>query len=175
MKHIIIFEGPDRTGKSEIGQTLADVLNIAYFKNPNEHNNFKEYNTLDAFRYDTKYILSLIQADVFKNSGIILDRHFPSEYVYAKVYNRKTDENLIWHYDNEFAKLNATIIYCYKSTYDDFSDELISENDIKNIRNVYENDYLKNTKMNIIKLETSNENLQEQISYIMSKLIKTIV
>jgi len=173
IKDIFIFEGPDRTGKSEISQALARFMTIAYFKNPNEHSNFLNYNTLDAFRYDTKYLLSMLKADIFKNSGIILDRHFPSEYVYAKVYNRKTDEDLIWYYDKEFSKLNATIVYCYKNNYDNYDDEIIDESKIQKIRDVYENDYLKKTNMNIISLETSSENLNKQVSYIISEYIKT--
>ncbi|MFV2014778.1 MAG: hypothetical protein ACC656_05085, partial [Candidatus Heimdallarchaeota archaeon] len=141
-KHIILFEGPDRCGKTKIAKELAKILNLEYFKNFKEQINFTAKNTLDAFRYETHYLLQLLQNVKFGTNGIVLDRHFPSEYVYAHAYDRETDDHLVWWFDTEFAKLGTKLIYCYKSKYKKFDDEVIKLEEIKNIRNQYETQYL---------------------------------
>jgi len=171
-KHILIFEGPDRCGKTEIGKALSEILGTAYFKNSNEQVNFVNKNTLDAFKYETHYLLQLLKQIQFGANGIVLDRHFPSEYVYAHAYDRKTDDALIWWFDDEFAKLGAKIIYCYKSEYKNYDDEIIQLDDIKNIREQYETQYLPLSNMPIIKIDTSDENLPNQLSYILSQINK---
>lgn len=170
-KRILLFEGPDRCGKTEIGSALARNLNITYFKNKSEHENFINEDTLVKFKIETQYLLQQLKGLEYKNNGIVLDRHFPSEYVYSKVYKRKTDEDLIWHFDNEFAKLGTVLIYCYKSEYKYFSDEIIKLEEIGKIRDVYENDYLKKTKMQVISIDTSDEDLDTQLTTIFKKII----
>ena len=174
-KYILIFEGPDRTGKTEIATTLGKFLNLDTFKNKKEHEVVEKGDNLNGLLYETSYLLQLLKQIKFGSNGIILDRHFPSEYVYAKVLKRETNEDFIWKMDEEFAKLNAVIIYCYKSSYDNYNDTHIKKDKIPLIRDVYENDYLKKTKMNIIKLDTKSENLQEQIQYILQELTKLYI
>lgn len=169
-KHILLFEGPDRCGKTEIGKEIAKVLDLEYFKNFKEQINFSANNTIDAFRYETHYLLQLLQNVKFGKYGIVLDRHFPSEFAYAHAYNREVDDHLVWWFDTEFAKLNTKLIYCYKSQYKKFDDEVIKLEEIKNIREQYETRYLPLTSMEVIKLDTSDENLEEQVKTIIFEI-----
>jgi thymidylate kinase len=114
MNKIIIFEGPDRCGKSEIGTALAKHLGLSYFKNHAEHDNFSNENFLSTAFTEAFYLLDMLKQVEFKENGIILDRHIPSEWVYAKTFERETSEALVFKVDEELAKLGAVIIYCYK-------------------------------------------------------------
>ena len=60
MKYLLILEGPDRCGKTEIGQALAKKLNISYFKNSTEHDSFvNETFCVSAF-VEAQYFLDFI-------------------------------------------------------------------------------------------------------------------
>jgi thymidylate kinase len=169
MNKIIIFEGPDLCGKTEIGKALSKELKMSYFKNTAEHNSFREDSFTQSAFIESNYLFSLLNQINFPDNGIILDRHMPSEYVYSKVYNRKTNFDLIWETDNKFANLNTTIIYCFKTKYKDFNDEVISFDKIEKIKEMYE-DYFSKTKIKVIRLNTTDENLEREIKEIKEKL-----
>lgn len=163
MNKIIIFEGPDLCGKTEIGKELSKQYKLSYFKNNCEHENFRNNNFLGTAFVEAFYLLDMLKQVEFKENGIILDRHIPSEYVYSKVYDRITHEESIWKIDEELADLGATIIYCTKTHYKDFNDEVITLDKIEHIKYFYE-EYFTKTKMNVIRLDTTDENLEREIS-----------
>lgn len=162
MNNILVIEGPDLCGKSEIGQALSHQYFMGYFKNKTEHNNFKNNTFLQTAFVEADYLLSLLKQVEFKDFGIILDRHIPSEYVYSKVYNRQTDEEAIWKIDRELASMGAVILYCTKTEYKKFDDEVISLDKIETIKKYYE-EYFTKTKMRVIRLDTTDENLEREI------------
>lgn len=156
------MEGADRTGKTEIGMALANEYNLSYFKNSNEMNNFKQSNFYNTVFVEGFYIVDLLKQASFKENGIIFDRSIPSEWVYANVFKRKTAEDLIWKLDDDLASLHATIIYCYKTQYNNYDDEVIDETKIKYIKQYYEQ-YFEKTKMHVISIDTTDEDLDREI------------
>jgi len=164
---IIIFEGPDRCGKTEIAKNLADILDYQYFKNTEEHNNFKKGSFNVSI--ELKYITSLLSNIEVKGNGIIFDRFFISEYVYAKMYKRSLNLKEIKHYDSLYAKSNAKIIYCYKDKYRTYDDEIIDIKHINKIKKLYEQ-YFNKTEIKVFKLKTDDEDLINQLAVIISWL-----
>jgi thymidylate kinase len=162
MNNILILEGPDRCGKTEIGKALSKQYFMSYFKNHREHENFTNQTFLGTAFVEAAYIIDMLKQVEFKDFGIIFDRHMPSEYVYSKVYNRPTHEESIWKIDKELADLGAVILYCTKTTYKEFEDEVITLDKIETIKQYYE-EYFKHTKMRVIRLDTTDENLEREI------------
>jgi hypothetical protein len=119
---IIIFEGPDKCGKTEIARALSKRLGIPYFKNPNESR---------AFKHDNDYFVNaLVYGDSFfyeflKQTGtsVILDRSYPSEWVYSKEFDRDTSEQMLKYIDKLACEAGAVIISPYRTTYSGIVDE----------------------------------------------------
>lgn len=170
MNKIILFEGPDLCGKTEIGKELSKQLKLSYFKNNTEHDNFRNNTFLQTAFVEAYYLIDMLNQVEFKENGIILDRHIPSEYVYSKVYDRPTHEESIWKIDEILAGFGATIIYCTKTHYKNFDDEVITLDKIEHIKYFYE-EYFAKTKMPVIRLDTTDENLEREISDIKKGLI----
>lgn len=169
MQRVFIMEGPDSCGKTEIGKELANVYNMSYFKNIREHKNFISNNFINSAFVEAFYAINLLKQVQFKENGIIFDRHIPSEYVYSKVFNRETNEEVIWHIDDELANLGAVTIYCYKDFYNTYNDSLIELSRIEELKREYEN-YLIQTSMDFCRLNTDDENLSRQITDLKYKL-----
>lgn len=161
MQQIIIFIGPDRSGKTTIANALSKELNIPYFKKKNEKSLFYSRDLSTLFS-EAFYILDFLKETKY---SIIRDREYPCEKIYSTVYNRETNEDLIWALDKEYAKLNTKIIYCYKSHYDNFDDDLVKIEEIENIKQEYEK-FLILTKNKYIKLCTDSQHLSSQIETI---------
>lgn len=168
-QRIIMFEGADITGKTNIAQFLGEDMGISYFKNQREVEGWKAdtYNFKTALEYECPFILSMFQQT---DISMIIDRHYPTEYVYSTVYNRDTDTELIWKLDEAYSKLNTFIIYCYKygdKYLDDFKieEDLINVDKIESIKKTYQ-DFIEKTKCRVIKLDTTNCDLEKQINTI---------
>lgn len=165
MNKIIIFEGPDRCGKTEIGKALANKLKLSYFKNSYEHSNFSNNGFISTAFVEANFLLDLLNQVDFKENGLILDRNIPSEWVYSKVFNRETKEELIFEIDKKLADLGAIIIYCYKDKYENFDDEVIELEKIEKLKNKYI-EYLELSKIPSLILNTTDENLEKQLNEI---------
>ena len=168
---VVIFEGPDRCGKTEIGQALSVRMGYSYLKNKNEEFYFKQpYLFPLAAEIEGRYLLNFLNQVRFQHSGIILDRSMPSEWVYAQVYNRSYSD-FVWDFDSEMAAQGGKIVYCYKDHYSDYHDDLVDFSEIDVIKKLYM-EYLSRTKMPVLYLKTDDENLGRQLSEIESFLDK---
>jgi AAA+ ATPase superfamily predicted ATPase len=168
--NIIIFIGPDNSGKTTIAKKLAKELDVSYFKNSLEQYSFRKNDFSALLEIGAPLTLSLIHQSKLKNSVIILDRFTPCEYAYSKTYNRTTNEKLIWQIDKDLYSLNGYIIYCYKDIYENFSDHLIKSSELGTIKYYYE-EYLKQTIVPYLKLNTTDQNLENQINQIKQFLL----
>jgi thymidylate kinase len=168
-KKLIIFVGPDMCGKTEIGKALAKRMKFQYFKNHSEHKRFKNEDFVNELKHCGPLTIQMYEQIEFEGNGLILDRFTPCEWVYSRVYGRATDEELIWELDNKLAKLEAVIVYCYKDSYKNFEDEVVKEKDIQKIKDEYEK-YFKKSKLKVIRLNTTSEDLSEQLRELSLKL-----
>lgn len=163
---IIILEGPDQCGKTEIGNKLSELLKIPYFKNDNERQGFKDDKDyfINMLKYSDPFFLSYLRQS---KSNVILDRSFPSEYVYSKAFNRETDiESLKW-VDEQYANLNALIIICYRTKYtldDDLCPKRLNAKKLEEIDALYKEFANTFTKCKVMFLNVDDENLSREIS-----------
>jgi xylose isomerase len=166
---IVIFEGHDRAGKTSISSEFAHQTGLQIFKNHNQLKNFATRSFANSVFIEANYIYQMLQQCQFAGGGIIFDRSMPSEYVYSKVFGRKTDLQMIEVFDEALAQLGAKIIYCHKDIdfSSKFSDEVVAYSNLEQIKAAYE-EYFAFTKCQVLKLETSDENLADQISTVRS-------
>ena len=153
---ILIFEGCEKTGKSSIAKALSKVLDIPYYK--------------DRFQKQ-KSPLILQLWDFLSQTGYsaIIDRDFPSYYVYYKYYNLPIDSNF-YVIDELATKLDTKVIICYKTKYKNYEDEVPIEANVK-LLDLY-GEFLQITKCSVMHLETDSENLKEEIGKILEFLRK---
>jgi thymidylate kinase len=163
INNLIIFDGLDQSGKSSIAQILARRMGYSYFKNPSEKTQFFIDNNRVTWIIEGTYLFNLVEQGVA--SKVILDRHLPSEYAYSYAYGRKTDGAKIVEFDAKLAELGAIIIYCFKDSYDGYNDWAVKTEDRAKIAEGFEL-YLAQTRMPYLKLNTTDQNLENQIDAI---------
>lgn len=108
MQKIIIIEGIDMVGKTSVIDALSKSTEIPSFKQ--KYNDKWIDHTIDLL-YGEEARLQMLEQIGF---SVILDRAYPSEYAYAKAYERPVIENKIWDFDKRYNKLNALIVYLFK-------------------------------------------------------------
>lgn len=133
---IIVFDGPDRCGKTEMAKRMSELVDIPYFKMETERENWNKGRFKDCLEIDQPYILSFLKQT---GHSAIIDRAWPSEYVYSKVYKRETNYNMIVRIDKGFADLGTIVISPYRAnmaTAED--DDLITRDKYEQIKNMYQ-------------------------------------
>lgn len=158
---IIIGEGPDRTGKTNLLQELSKELHVPYFKFSGEArcwNNQDDYSFVDALRYDQTYISEFL---LQTGHDVIFDRAYPSEFVYSRVYTRKTDFRILKAVDESFAKMKATILLLLKDDYTHSEPDPLVENEkLQAIHNMYV-DFAEFTKCNVVTVYVKGEEFRQ--------------
>lgn len=123
-QQVIIFDGPDGCGKTNIAEALSRALGIPVFKNQFEWDNFDLNSSnnyfISAIKYQHPYVLSFIKQT---GTSVIFDRAHPSEFAYSRVFGRETCEKSIKLCDVMSSGLNAKIIIPYRTSYENVQDE----------------------------------------------------
>lgn len=121
-QQIIIFEGPDGCGKSNISQALSELTGIPYFKNKDEWSAFADDPAyfVNALSYGDPYFLSYLEQT---RASVIIDRWYPSEWVYSKIFGRPTNPAVLRMVDHRAASLGAKIVLPYRTSYDRVVDQ----------------------------------------------------
>ena len=164
---VLVLEGTDGVGKTEIAKKLSEVLEIPYFKNPDEIIKLKWSNLEFKYRLpDQIYIASFLKQTRY---SAIFDRAYPSEVAYSYAFGRDTDEELLTAIDQKFADLGAKIIICFKGAYSNYNDEQIPFDKIGQIFKGYLR-FINKTKCDWLLLETSDEDLKREIDAILEWL-----
>lgn len=110
MKRTILVVGPDGVGKTTIVSHLAQLTGMPSFKNPTEKQIFREGGRSSlAFDYTMTHFLHQT------GFGFISDRAYVCEAVYAKVFKRDSDWDLLKRIDTAHANIGTQILYLYSS------------------------------------------------------------
>lgn len=164
-QRIILCEGPDRVGKSEIALALAKKYGIPYIKNTSEWSaglRNKDY-FVNTLRYAEPYFLSYLKQS---GASVVLDRSYPSEQVYSEAFGRTTDHDALKFVDEEYAKLGAQIVICHRSSYEGIKDDLfpddIEERKLQELDDLYTN-FASKTKCKVLRLNVDDENLSREL------------
>lgn len=165
MQKVVIFEGPDNTGKSHIGKELSRLTGITYFKNADEHRYFlsdPKY-FIHAIRYVDTYFTSYLEAS---NASIILDRAWPSEWIYSQALGRTTDFRTLRELDERHAAMGTHIVITWRRDYSLKKDDYDQvNNNIDKIHQLYM-EFAEWTKCKTLLLNVDDENLEREIAEI---------
>lgn len=116
----ILVVGPDRVGKTTIVKHISEILGIPSFKCPAEKHIFKEGGRSSlAFDYTLTHFLSQT------GFRFVSDRAYPCEWVYSKVFERETDEELLRQIDRMHSHLGTKILYLASSEVPAEEDDLV--------------------------------------------------
>jgi len=163
MQKILFFEGVDKTGKSSIAKRLSKIISTLYFKNTTEKLFFTD-KTITKYRWlDQLYLYEFLKQTGY---SVIIDRGFISDLVYTRIFRKKNKETIekLIIVDKLFASIGAKIIYCYK-TKNTFVDDVIDIDKYSSLSNEYDR-FLKLSFCEILKLDTTDEKINEQIKRI---------
>lgn len=164
---ILSLEGPDRTGKSEIAAELSRQLGIPVFKNTAEWStDLKDPSYFkNLLIYGGTFLIDFI---LQTRPSAILDRYYPSEWVYSRFFNRETNEEVICKIDEKFAEAGGKIILCRRRSYNGIQDDLHSYVDchaLEGLDQLYD-DFTKWTKCKVITVWVDDENLEREVNEI---------
>lgn len=150
-------------GKTHQAKELSDRINVPYFKNAAEHVHFINNPAYfrDAVRYVDTYFTSYLES--VSDVSIILDRFWPSEWVYSRVFERERDEDVLASLDERHARLGTHIIIPYRTDYSRVKDDYDCVN--KNIQKINDTyfEFAKWSKCKTLLLNVDDENLEREL------------
>ena len=180
---VIIFEGPDGVGKTEIARALEKEIRISslfpdepwktpipYFRMGSQHENWRKGRFKDALEFDQTYISEFLAQTKF---SVIIDRAYPSEFVYSHVYGRETNMEVLRSVDEKFASIGTVIILLLRRDYSNSRpDEVVENSKLQALHDRY-NEFADNfTKCKVIRMyvDDYDNELSKQIPFLMHKL-----
>lgn len=170
---MLALEGTDMTGKSNIAAELSRRFKVPIFKNSGEWN--ADLKTPEYFKnlliYGGTFLTDFL-CQVKPN--VLLDRYYPSEWVYSRVFNRETDESIIRKIDEKFAGAGGKIVVCRRRSYDGIRDDLHDYIDSRLLEKLdleYET-FLKWTVCRTMTLWVDDFNLDRQVNDIHKFIFK---
>lgn len=126
-QRVIIFSGPDGCGKTHMAKELSKRLGIPYFKNEGEWSHFEKGDDyfVQCMRYGDYGFFS--QYLMQTGSSVILDRSWPSEWVYSRAFGRPTDDHVLGELDLIYSQgLGARIVLALRRDYSRVKDQFTS-------------------------------------------------
>ena len=161
---ILIIDGPDMCGKTEIAKAMSRNLKIPYFKASSEHSTYM--NSQEIF------LDQLVHADPrmldFLNQtkhSVIFDRAYPSEWVYAQLLDRPTNEDQLMVLDAGYAAMGAKLVVPVRSTYEGIVDDLDPEGldsfKLQELHDLYM-DFTQWTDLETLVLNVDDEDLKRE-------------
>ena len=138
-QQLIVFEGPDGCGKTNISTALSSKLDIPYFKNKDEWKFFIDDPSyfVNALTYGDPYFLSYLEQT---GASVIVDRWYPSEWVYSQVFDRPSNMKALEYIDRRAAALGTKIIIPTRSDYSmevDQYDSVITPDILSGVHEAY--------------------------------------
>ena len=166
-QHVIIFDGPDVCGKTEMAKELSRLIKVPYFKNENEWKYFEADPNYfkNALSYGDTFFYSYLKQTC---SSVILDRSYPSEWVYSKAFLRVTNEEALKAVDTLAYGVNTKIIIPYRTSYDGLEDQFssITPSRLDEIEQLYR-EFIGWTSCDTLLLNVDAEDLDAEIFQIL--------
>lgn len=168
-QHVIIFDGPDMCGKTNIAQELAYKTGITYFKNNLERDAF--VSEPQYFSNASKYVDTYMSNFLYLTKiSVIFDRNYPSEYVYPVVFNRQRNLDVLRHIDEIHAKIGTVIVIPYRTSFANIIDDVhnnITETLLKQIDDLYI-EFCDWTRCRTYRLCVDDQNLNREVNDIIN-------
>ena len=171
MSDIVILDGPDGCGKTNIADALSEILEISVFKNKGEWKFFSQEDNgffKTCLKYSHTHLLEFLQQTDY---GVIFDRAYPSEYVYSQVFNRETDHDILRWCDKKCAQMGVKIIIPIRSDYSNVVDQFdfVDETILNDVHRKYI-EFSNWTECECMILNVDDEDLDREIKEISSFL-----
>src|SRR5579859_724747 len=161
---IVIVEGPDNSGKTTLARALSARINVPYYKYPKRpFSDIQAFDTKLVTRYVDRWLVDFL---AHVPQSLILDRSYPTEWVYGEVFQREIDLDDLVYVDQGFALLDAHIVLCTKQSYVSYTDDLIASEALPALVEQYHQFQTWTRVQRILALDTTNENLEEQLEAI---------
>lgn len=169
-QRIIIFDSPDGTGKSNIAQGLSIRTGIPYFKMNTEHQNWRSGRFKDALEFDQTYLLQFLKQT---NHSVIIDRAYPAEWVYSRVFGRETNDPLLRRLDEEFSALGTDIVIPLRHDYSrNRQDELVPNHKLNDLHRTYLDFHeWSKCKTHLLFVDDYNDNLLKELNVLQDTLL----
>ena len=165
-QRIIVLEGPDGCGKTEIGKGLAKRIGVPYFKMNTEAQNWRKGKFKEALEFDQTYLVQFLKQTGY---SAVIDRAWPSEWVYSRVFKRDTNPNVLFDVDRAFAGLGTRIIIPWREDYSrNRHDDLVPNSKLIELHEAYF-DFMEWTACDTIPINVDfyENNLERELSYIL--------
>jgi hypothetical protein len=109
---IVLIDGPDGCGKTEITKALSKALDIPRFKCETEKQSWQDGTLEQSLWFD------FVLPQFVRQTGVsyIGDRGYPSEWVYSQVFERKTNLEMLEAVDQQGNRIDELIDSSYLST-----------------------------------------------------------
>ena len=164
-QRVIIFDSPDGTGKTNMAQALSERTGISYFRMASQHDNWRAGKFKTALEFDQTYISEFLRQTKL---SVIIDRAYPSEWVYSRVYNRETNLEVLRLVDDTFASFGTTIVIPLRRDYrGSREDEVVEQSMLPRLHDAYL-DFEKWTRCKtcILYVDELNDDIQEELPII---------
>ena len=168
MSVLLAFEGPDMCGKTEIARELSKRLSVPVFKNTGEWTT--DLKSPDYFKnllvYGGTFLIDFIHQI---RPDAILDRYYPSEWVYSRLFQRDTDESILRRIDEKFAEAGGKIVLFRRKSYNGIRDDLHAYIDtelLEKLDSLYDS-FGSWTKCPVLTVWVDDEDLEREVSEIL--------
>lgn len=179
-RRLVLFGGPDRCGKTTIAKELSRRLHVPYFKPRNQTTLARK--GPEVFRLQTVWGETKL-ADFMSQTGAsaVIDRGVPCDWVYTRFFGRHYTWDLkdvsewndaVTQVDEEYASMGALFVLCHRLDYSGVSDPdwpEVTPAGLRKLDSLY-HEYLQRSKMNRLVLAVDDENLDRQVSTIITAL-----
>lgn len=149
---IVLLDGPDGVGKSEISLALSKALRIPRFKCETEKQSWQDGTLEQSLWFD------FVLPQFVRQTGVsfVGDRGYPSEWVYSQVFDRKTNPEMLTAVDQQFAELGTTIVVLLRRDYSGSRfDELVDSSYLATLHKKYL-EFATWTKCRVVKMHVDD-------------------
>lgn len=166
---LVCFDGPDGCGKTTMARELSKQTSIPYFRYPSEK----------FFEADPKHFVDSSYGDLViyeflrqTKASVVFDRSYPSDFVYAQVFDRPLDWKLLRSIDDLAASADLKIVVPYRSSYVRVRDQFasITLERLNQMHQLYL-DFGKWTKCNVLRICVDDEDLKRELMEIRAWLV----
>lgn len=127
----VIIEGGDCTGKTPLCEMLSNRLKIHVISMQSQ---LSKYGNVDIERVSRVFNYNLV---LFRHFSFILDRGYPSSWVYSKIYGRTEDLSYLDEIERELNPQVFVLICSDLEMLKKRKDEIIPEDDYEKLQKEY--------------------------------------